>query len=344
MTTLYVAMQDELLIISKQRGQWQIDRHLAGANIQAVAVDPLRPEIAYSATYGKGLWRSDDAGASWHPAGDGLTYPEVTAVAVSETERVGGRGIVWAGTEPSAIFRSKDGGGHWEEKSGLRALPSSTTWSYPPRPWTHHVRWITPDTTVEGRVFVSIEAGGVMRSLDSGESWEDRRPDGPLDAHTIRSHRLAPGRLYAAAGDGLSAPGRGYTESKDGGCTWHRFGSGLRHHYLWGLVVDPHDPNTQLVSAARSPEAAHDSANAESTVYLRTGESPWIEIQSGLPEPRRTLVATLAALNSRPTIFYLACNRGIYHSPNSGRNWEPLPIPWPERFLQQRPQGLAVGE
>ncbi|MGI5837121.1 MAG: WD40/YVTN/BNR-like repeat-containing protein [Chloroflexota bacterium] len=343
MTTLYVAMQDELLIISNRKGHWQTSHQLVGMNVQAVAVDPFRPEIAYSATYGSGVWRSEDAGVSWIPTRKGLAYQEVTAVAVSETERVGDRGVVWAGTEPSALFKSKDGGEHWEEKAGLRLLPSSRTWSYPPRPWTHHVRWIAPDAVVEGRIFVSIEAGGVMRSLDSGESWEDRRPDGPLDAHTIRSHKLAQDRLYAAAGDGLSAPGRGYAESKDGGCSWHRFGSGLKHHYLWGLAVNPRDPYTLLVSAARSPEAAHDPAYAESTVYMRTDESPWCEVQGGLPEPSGTLAAVLAAHDSEPAVFYLASNRGVYQSPDGGYNWEPLPIPWPDRFHRQRPHGLAVG-
>lgn len=342
MTRLYIATQDGLLVASGGGSRWQVDHKLAAMLTQAVAVDPLRPELVYCATYGDGLWRSHNAGASWQPAGEGVAYAEATAVAVSETERAGNRGVVWAGTEPSALYRSEDGGIHWEERPGLRQLPSAATWSFPPRPWTHHVRWITPDATVAGRIFVSIEAGGVMRSLDSGRSWEDRRPDGPIDAHTLRSHRRAPDRIYAAAGDGLSAPGRGYAESRDGGCTWHRFGSGLRHHYLWGLVVDPGDPDTVVVSASKSPEIAHNPAHAEATVYRRSGSGAWEETRIGLPDAKGTLVPTLATNEAEVSVFYLACNWGLFRSPDGGLSWEQLPIPWTDRLHGQRPQGLTV--
>jgi hypothetical protein len=52
---------------------------------------------------------------------------------------------VYAGTEPSALYTSNDGGDSWERMEGLNSLPSSKSWSFPPRPWTHHVRWIEPD-------------------------------------------------------------------------------------------------------------------------------------------------------------------------------------------------------
>ncbi len=92
------------------------------------------------------------------------------SVAVSAVEQGADGGVVWAGTEPSALFRSEDGGWHWQELPALRNIPSAPTWSFPPRPWTSHVRWITPDPHEAERIFVGIELGGVMRSLD-------RRPD-----------------------------------------------------------------------------------------------------------------------------------------------------------------------
>jgi len=42
--------------------------------------------------------------------------------------------------------------------------------------------------------------GGVMRSLDKGLSWEDRKPGSQLDGHTLRMHKLAPHRIYESAG------------------------------------------------------------------------------------------------------------------------------------------------
>src|SRR5207302_707597 len=80
---------------------------------------------------------------------------------------------------------------------------------------THHVRWIEPDPAVSGRVFVAIEAGALVRTLDSGQTWTDRVPGGPYDTHTAATHRLAPGRVYSAAGDG-------YFESENAGDEWAR--------------------------------------------------------------------------------------------------------------------------
>src|SRR5438552_19196954 len=113
MTTLYVATGQRLLVITGQDGQWQATEQLAGLPTQCVTTDPLRPERVYCGTFGQGLWRSADTGQTWEPCGEGITQPEIMAVAVSATERAGDWGVVYAGTEPSALFRSEDGGHTW---------------------------------------------------------------------------------------------------------------------------------------------------------------------------------------------------------------------------------------
>jgi hypothetical protein len=45
----------------------------------------------------------------------------------------------------------------------LNNLPSSTLWSFPPRPWTYHVRSIEPDANNVDYVFVAIEAGALVQ-------------------------------------------------------------------------------------------------------------------------------------------------------------------------------------
>ena len=68
-----------------------------------------------------------------------LPQPDVFSVAVSAADRSG-----YAGCEPSMLFRSTDGGQTWQELESLQSIPSRPTWSFPPRPWTSHVRWIAP--------------------------------------------------------------------------------------------------------------------------------------------------------------------------------------------------------
>ena len=62
---------------------------------------------------------------------------DYSSVAVSAVD-----GAVYAGTEPSRLFRSDDRGESWRELKALLELPSRPRWSFPPRPWTSHVRWI----------------------------------------------------------------------------------------------------------------------------------------------------------------------------------------------------------
>jgi photosystem II stability/assembly factor-like uncharacterized protein len=242
--------------------------------------------------------------------------------------------VIYAGTEPSALYRSPDGGETWEERPSLLALPSAKTWSFPPRPETHHVRWIAPDPHAAGRLYVAIEAGALVSSPDSGRSWVDRRPGSPYDTHMLVVHPRVPDRLYSAAGDG-------YFESRTGGATWERRDEGLRHHYVWGLVVDQSDLETVVISAAASAAAAHRAERAESWIYRKTAGQSWRAITLGLPSPAATTVSALVA-DATHGALYAANNRGVYRSADMGLSWERLELSWPERLHAHRVVGLTV--
>lgn len=338
MTKIYAAMDQELLMVSGEDGRWNADRKLDGTSPQCVAVDPLQPERVYCGTANRGLWRSADAGASWESAGEGIVHDMVMAVAVSSVERAGEFGVVYAGTEPTALYRSE--GESWEELSAMLELPSRREWSYPPRPETSHARWILPDPNTPGRLFVAIEAGALVRSPDSGETWHDRTPDGPRDAHTLATHKDAPDRLYSAAGDGFFRAGMGYSESRDAGETWERISDGLNHHYLWGVAVHPSDPDTILISAATSPFEAHNPTRAESTIYRKQDGESWREVTDGLPEREGRVISILAA--DEAGVFYALTNLGLYRSSDSGLSWERLDINWPDHYRHQHQNALAV--
>src|SRR5256885_11362796 len=157
------------LLIARRASTWTVEEHLGGRSPDCVAVDPLDPTRVYCGTSGAGLFRSRDSGRNWEPVGPGIDHAIVTAVAVAHAEQADGFGIVYAGTEPSAVFRSDTGGDSWVDLAGLRALPSADTWSFPPRPHTHHVRWIEADVSAVNRVFVAIEAGALVRAFDGGQ-------------------------------------------------------------------------------------------------------------------------------------------------------------------------------
>ena len=112
-------------------------------------------------TLGGGVQLSRDAGVSWERVD--LPEADVLSVAISDAD-----GALYAGTEPSRVFVARDGG-EWTELEALQSIPSKPRWSFPPRPWTHHVRWIAPDPHHAERLLVGIELGGVMASENGGD-------------------------------------------------------------------------------------------------------------------------------------------------------------------------------
>ena len=349
MPTLYAALDDRLLVVRGERaadggpssaaaagdreaaGDWTATEALASREFECVAASRDAPDRVFAGTVGSGLQRSEDGGRTWEPVGG--FGNRVTAVTVSPHDPES----VWAGTEPSAVYRSFDGGDTWERCGGLTDLPSADRWSFPPRPHTHHVRWLAVNPHDPAHVYVAIEAGAFVRTLDRGDTWEPHPEGGRRDNHTLATHPEAPCRVYAAAGDG-------YAESPDCGAFWTSPQEGLEHRYVWGLAVDPGDPDTVVVSAARGARRAHWPDSAEAYVYRReseeVGAGRWTPAMEGLPDPQGTVRAVFAAAD--PGEFYALTNRGLFGSGDAARSWQGLDVEWPAAYESQVGRGLTV--
>src|SRR2546421_5183349 len=203
MACLYAATGDGIARLDESGDAWTLELSLTGSGAQCLAVDPNDPDAVYAGLREGGVRRTTDGGRSWVDCA--LPEPGVFSLAVSAAG-----GAVYAGTEPSRLYRSDDRGGSWRALDALLELPSRPTWSFPPRPWTSHVRWIAPSPHDADLVLVGIELGGMMRTGDGGRSFSDHRPGAQRDVHCVAWHPREQGRPYQARG-------RGAAWSRDGG-------------------------------------------------------------------------------------------------------------------------------
>lgn len=228
-----------------------------------------------------------------------------------------GRYAVWVGTELSQLYKSSDYGDTFALVTDFANLKSRPTWSFPLRPNTHHVRWIAHGPRDE--VCVSIEYGAFLRSLDGGQTFEDRRQGSPFDTHVLRTHPAAPGRLYAATGDGLMQAGHSWAESRDGGTSWHYASQGLKAMpYLYGLAVNSGDPDDIRIAASPGVRAAHETR--PSSIY-RNVRGAWVEDAEGFPRAR-SLAPVLAADSVRAGRWYALSNLGFFQKEPDALAWQ----------------------
>ena len=286
---------DQLLRVQRANGLWACTRLLDGVAAQCVALDQERVLVG---TRDSGLLLSSDAGASWERTD--LPEQSVFSVAISAAD-----GALYAGTEPSRVFVGRDG--RWTELEALQDLPSRGQWSFPPRPWTHHVRWIAPDPHHAARLLVGIELGGLMYTDDGGASFYDHRPGAKRDVHSLAWHPRIDGRVYQAAGDGAAW-------SHDGGASWKAADAGRDLGYCWAVAVDPADPECWYVSASSGARAAHSAQHARGRLYRWIGDS-W----DLLPLADGTMPYALAA-SDQELVLGMSDGR-LLHSTDRGVSW-----------------------
>jgi photosystem II stability/assembly factor-like uncharacterized protein len=301
---LYAATGNAIARLDEVGEGWAVELSLRESGAQCLAVDPTDPDTVYAGLREGGVRRTRDGGRTWIDCR--LPQPGVFSLAVSAADAA-----VYAGTEPSALYRSDDGGESWRELKGLLEIPSRPTWSFPPRPWTSHVRWIAPSPHNADVILVGIELGGLMRSSDGGATWQDHRPGAQRDVHSLAWHPVVDGWAYEAGGGGAAW-------SEDAGETWRPADEGRDRDYTWSVAADPHDPELWYVSASTGPFAAHGGHDPQARIYRR-GDRKWDALAGGLPEPLPAMPYALVTADGR--LLAGLADGQIWESTDRGDTW-----------------------
>lgn len=193
--------------------------------VTRIAIDPRDSRVRYAGTHGDGIFKSSDAGATWHTANDGMPTGALSTLLVDARLP----GTLYVATfdikNPSTggIARSRDAGGHWQRlTSGLPGTPVETLAIDPHDPKT---------------LYAGLFVSGAYKSEDGGDSWFPIKA-GISGMATIMAYAFDPktaGVVYAATGHGE------VLRSGDGGASWTGGSQGLPRESVFELAVDPRD-------------------------------------------------------------------------------------------------------
>jgi len=310
------AVDSVVRLVEEPEGGWRGERVVPAFDARCLGVDPLDRRRIYAGGETKGLFVSEDGGATWSPVPAQPPSTHVYSIAVSPLERRDGLGALYVGTEPSSIYKSEDGGRTWSDLESLRKIPSAPTWSFPPRPWTSHVRQIAPSPHDPNLLVVGIELGGVMRSDDGGKTWQDHPEGAYKDCHALAVHPERPGLFYEAGAGGFAA-------SLDGGLTWKPMDQGIDRRYCYSMAVDFADPELVWVGASVDARHAHYTPNdAQAAVYRRQPDGTWQAVTGELSPPLPQFPYSIATHPDRPGTVYVGFGDGsLAISTDGGTTW-----------------------
>jgi photosystem II stability/assembly factor-like uncharacterized protein len=232
-----------------------------------------------------GLWVSDDGeGATWRPLTNGLDRPHVYSLAA---RRIGETVTLFLGTSPAGLYRSEDIGESWTEISNILDVAGTDKWTFPPPPHIPHVKQIVFHPTEPDTLYVLVEQGALLKSVDDGANWTELASYSHADDEVYHDvHRLVikpdePDVFYLLTGCGAY-------RSADGGETYDRLmRRGDRIGYPDFVFLDADDDHSLFVGGARTnPGSWRKTRNAESCLLHSTDDGKsWAERDKGLPKP-----------------------------------------------------------
>jgi hypothetical protein len=307
--------------------------------VYALAIDTRRDPVRVlagvdSSHFGPIVATTDDLGETWHePDQRPILFPEDTGSALVRVWQIAPGpahqpDVVYAGTEPQALFRSTDGGISYEFVRGLYDHPHRPEWGAGfGGPAVHTV---LPHPTDEQCVTVAMSTGGVYRTSDGGDTWQpknrgisavflpDNYPEFGQCVHKVTRDSVRPEQLFAQNHHGVY-------RTDDGGASWKSIADGLPSDFGFPIVVHPHEPETVYVFPLIA-DANRIPADAKCRVYRsRDAGETWEPLADGLPDVPSyapVLRDALSTDEAEQAGVYVGTRDGcVYASADAGDTW-----------------------
>lgn len=309
---------------------------LAGQDVRHVAWD-ARTGTLWAATNrpGPAVLASDDLGVTWRETAPLPTCEKVWVVRPGLDSEPG---TLYAGVEPAAIFRSRDGGATWEDVPGLNRHESRGEWWPGGGGMMLHGIHLTPE--LPRRIVVTISVAGVLRSDDHGETWVARNegmpgggemwaeftgaeraryPEVHRCVHSLVTDPRQPERMLAQDHDGV-------WRTDDGGLSWRC----VTEDQPWGFgfaIALGGPADAPIVYAAPVDEDCERFHAKDGLVIWRSfdfGET-WEPTRAGLPtDPVNVLRQAMIAEPNGLGVWVGTTNGRLFESRDAGATWQQI--------------------
>jgi photosystem II stability/assembly factor-like uncharacterized protein len=350
-------MASTLMMVGTRKGLWvgRSDEaraawtwsgpHCAMEEVYSCLVDTRgeRPRLyvgSSSSWLGPKVSWSDDLGESWHEA-SGPRFPDDVDASVSRVWQLAPGttdDVVWAGTEPGAVFRSDDRGQSFTLERGLWDHPHRPEWGEGFGGQAFHT--LLPHPTDPASLTAAISTGGVYQTTDGGKTWrprnqgirvdflpEDQRyPEFGQCVHKVARHPSRPERLFLQNHGGVY-------RSDDEGETWTSIADGLPSDFGFPVVVHPHEPDTVHVFPLDGGEGRFPPGGRARVWRSRDAGGSWEELGDGLPDEFWVGVmrdAMCADDHERAGLWFGGRNGTVWGSVDGGATWRQVKADLPD--------------
>jgi hypothetical protein len=282
--------------------------------------------------FGPSVMWSDDLGETWQEAeAPPVAFPERTGATLAKVWQLepslSEPGVVWAGVEPAALFRSEDGGKTYSLVEGLWNHPTRSTWQ--PGGGGLCLHTVIPHPADPRRIGVAASAVGFFRSSDGGESWEpanknirapflpegSQYPEYGQCVHKVAMHPARPERLFLQHHFGVY-------RSDDFGDSWTDIGAQLPSDFGFPLAVHPDMPDTLYVFPLHADQDRTPVDHHYRVFRSSDAGATWEGFSQGLPdEPVHASVLRDALCASDAGVFFGTRDGEVYGSHDEGETW-----------------------
>lgn len=242
-------------------------------HIPRITIHPTNPDIVYAGVLGniykptpdRGVYKSINGGKTWNK----VLFANQDAGAVDLTLDPNNPRILYASTwnarrtpfslssggNGSALWKSNDSGITWKEISKNKGFAKDTL----------GIIGVTVSPMDSDRIWAIVEnkeKGGVYRSDDGGETWDNINSD-----RSLRQRAWYYSRIYADPKDKdiVYVVNVSYHKSKDGGKNFNEFRAPHGdHHDLW---IAPENPKRMIMGDDGGAQITYDGGETWSTYH-----------------------------------------------------------------------------